>query len=306
MNELIFIFSLMISTYLITYSFVFAPFLRRHEMRRQIQKLEMTSMREYNAGRENSLKTLFFDRINKISAKLFKTKSNEKKIEELSQQLYSAGMTISASNYMFILNILTVVAGVLGFLIGMKMSSGDIISSLLFFLIGLIAPYILARFMLKANIKKRFGTMEQQLPDVLDLLSLSVDAGMGFDQALQYVVENMHGPFIDELAVVLREMSLGRTRKDALQHLSEKCGAESITGFTSAVIQSTEMGISMRDVLKMQAKAVRDARVAYLKQKAAKASIKMLIPMVVFIFPVLFIILMGPAAIQSFGNLTAG
>jgi tight adherence protein C len=164
--------------------------------------------------------------------------------------------------------------------------------------VGFFTGYVLMRFVLTRSITKRKRRMEKQLPDVLDLLSVSVEAGLGFEQAVHHITTNMEGPLIDELTVTYREMAMGRTRKDALTLLGQRCELEEIKAFVSALVQATQLGISMKNVLRSQAAAMRQARKAKVQEKAMKVSVKMLFPMVLFIFPVIFIILLGPAVVN--------
>lgn len=251
----------------------------------------------------------FLERINAVLTPFAKRMDNgkstaekEKKYKETAAQLYSAGMNIDPGTFIFMKNLVTVVCTVVGAFLAFVVFSDDLQTQMLILLIAAAAPYILFRFSVSARVTQRKNTIESQLPDVLDLLSIAVDAGMGFDQALDYVTNNMQGPLIDELAIVVREMSLGKTRAQAFQSLSDRMAIDSMTNFASSIVQSTQMGIPIRNILKSQAESVRNARVAAVKQKAAKATIKMLLPMVGFIFPVLFIILLGPAALNLMDN----
>lgn len=164
--------------------------------------------------------------------------------------------------------------------------------------LGLFLGYSGMRFFLTRSITKRKKLMEQQLPDVLDLLSISVEAGLGFEQAINHITTNMEGPLIDELTVTYREMSMGRTRKESLFLLGERCDIDDLKTFVTAVAQAAQLGISIKNVLKSQAAAMRQARKAKVQEQAMKISIKMLFPMVLFIFPVIFIILLGPAIVN--------
>ncbi len=165
-------------------------------------------------------------------------------------------------------------------------------------LIGLYGSFAFMRFNLTTKISKRRELMERQLPDVLDLLSVSVEAGLGFEQSLKHIIDNMQGPLVDELNVCYREMSMGRSRRDSLQGLAERCGFEEIINFTSAVIQAGQLGISLKNVLKSQSAAMRVSRRNKVQEKAYKMSTKILLPLVFFIFPVIFIVLLGPAVIN--------
>lgn len=293
-----------LSVYLILYSFIGPEIIKEAIYRRRINDVRDRNIRDlYSKYRsENTLIKNLQARLLPIIERLSKKDNDKeaKKYKETAQLLYSAGISMDPSTYLFIEKIVYVVAFIMaGFL---ALIIDGVQAKLYVILIAVIAPYILFRFSLKSKVTMRKTMIARQLPDILDLLSISVDAGMGFDQALDYVVNNMDGPFVDELMIAVREMGLGRTRKEAFKNLSDRIDIESVTNFASAVVQATEMGISMRDVLITQADVARTARVSEVKAKAAKASVKMLIPMVCFIFPVLFIVLMGPAVINMMSS----
>ena len=138
---------------------------------------------------------------------------------------------------------------------------------------------------------------------MLDLLSVSVEAGMAFERSMLHVTETMEGPLIDELTVTYREMSMGRSRKEALTLMAERCGLPELESFTGAIVQAGQLGIPMRNVLKTQSEAMRSARRAKVQEKAQQVSTKILIPMLLFIFPVLFVVLLAPSLISIMGNL---
>ena len=133
---------------------------------------------------------------------------------------------------------------------------------------------------------------------MLDLLSVSVAAGLGFERAMLHIINSMDGPLIDEFTVTYREMSMGRSRKDALTLLGERCGVEDLTAVTGALVQAGQLGIPIRNVLQTQSAAIRRTRRAKVQEKAAKVSTKILLPMIVFIFPVLILVLLGPSLIS--------
>lgn len=225
-------------------------------------------------------------------------RGDKQKNKALEAQLYSAGITISAQEF----NLLKYMSLIAGFIISFIISYifvREQTSKLLIMICGVLLPFTVFRYGLAIRITTRKKQIEKQLPDVIDLLGVAVEAGMGFDQALNYVTENMRGVLIAEFAVAVREMSLGKSRKQAFNALIERTQVDNLQAFTSAIIQSTEMGISMKTVLDSQSESLRVSRMNKIKEKAAKVSIKMLIPMVGLIFPVLFIILLGPAAMTA-------
>lgn len=216
--------------------------------------------------------------------------------DKLRKMVRQAGLRIGAEEYSLIRILvifgLSAFAGILALLMGFR------IRSLLAALVGAYAGFAIMRFHLTSRISSRRKSIEQQLPDVLDLLSINVEAGLGFSQALLHVIEHYDGPLMDELTVAYREMSLGRTRRDALNLLAERCGIDEIKTFVGSIVQADQLGISIKNVLRTQAAAMRTSRKNKVEEKAMKTSVKILLPMVMFIFPVIFIVLMGPAVVK--------
>lgn len=223
--------------------------------------------------------------------------AKNKRLIQLKKALIRAGFTISTAEYRVIR--LLVILGTALFLSGAEIAlKAPWQSVLLAFLVGLLFGYTSVRLFLSMHVTKRQQEIEKQLPEVLDLLSVSVEAGLGFEQSIALVVKNMEGPLSDELAVTCREMAMGRPRKDALILLGERCGLDEVKAFVGAVVQAGRLGISMKNVLQSQSAAIRQARKARIQENASKISVKILIPMVLFIFPVIFIVLLGPAVIS--------
>ncbi len=223
--------------------------------------------------------------------------------ERTRKMLQQAGWTISAEEYTVLQMIIMAVCGVVGLVAGIILKK-DAFRVILMTLIGMFAAYAVMRYFCSATVTKRKAAMEKQLPDLLDLLSISVAAGLGFERAMSHVIETMDGPIIDEFAVTYREMSMGRSRREALTLLGERCGIEDLSSVTSALVQAGQLGIPIGNVLQSQAGAIRRSRRSKVQEKAAKVSTKILLPMIGLIFPVLLIVLLGPSAIQiveSFG-----
>src|SRR5439155_22304528 len=136
------------------------------------------------------------------------------------------------------------------------------------------------------------------LPDILDLLIVSVEAGLGFDDAIDKVVEKMKGPFPDELRRVLQEMQLGKKRVEALRDMAARIEVSEVSTFVAAIYQADQLGVSMARVLHVQAETMRVARSQRIREMAAKLPVKMLFPLVFFIFPAIFVIIIGPGVIS--------
>ncbi len=217
--------------------------------------------------------------------------------------LLQAGWAISAEEYMVIQLMCMVCCGLLGLMLAL-FSHETQANTILYIAAGLFSGYTLLRYGCSAAATRRKTAMERQLPDMLDLLSVSVAAGLGFERAMLHIINTMEGPLIDEFTVTYREMSMGRSRKDALTLLGDRCGVEDLSSVTSALVQAGELGIPIRNVLKSQSTAIRRSRRSKVQEQAAKVSTKILLPMILFIFPVLIIVLLGPSLItivEEFG-----
>ena len=210
--------------------------------------------------------------------------------------LMQAGWAISVEEYMVVHLICMTSGGLAGLTLAL-LSHQDMLNIVLYVLAGMFAGYTLLRYSCSAAATRRRTAMERQLPDMLDLLSVSVAAGLGFERAMLHIISTMEGPLIDEFTVTYREMSMGRSRKDALTLLGERCGVEDLSSVTGALVQAGELGIPIRNVLQTQSTAIRRAHRSKVQEKAAKVSTKILLPMIVFIFPVLIIVLLGPSLI---------
>lgn len=144
------------------------------------------------------------------------------------------------------------------------------------------------------------------MPDALDLLTICVEAGLGFDGAMSKVNEKWDNELSFEFARVLREIQLGKLRREALRAMSDRIGISEMTSFVAAIIQSEQLGVSMAKVLRIQSDQMRIKRRQAAEERAQQAPIKMLFPMGLLIFPSLIIILLGPAAVQLLRSALGG
>jgi tight adherence protein C len=190
---------------------------------------------------------------------------------------------------------LFVVVGLLGLppVIGIVMSA-----------VGLLLGYTIPEFWLGGRVKKRQKGILLMVPDSLDLLTISVRAGLGFDAALGKVVEKLKGPLTDEFRRALAEVRVGKVRREALRDIVPRTEVPALTNFIGAIIQAEQLGVSISKVLQVQSEQLRIERRQRAEEMAAKAPIKMLFPLVGCIFPSLFIIILGPAVILIIQNLS--
>jgi tight adherence protein C len=172
------------------------------------------------------------------------------------------------------------------------------IQNLVLGVLGLVIGWLLPDFIVTSNINRRKEEIEKQLPDVLDFLTVSVEAGLGFDGALMKVVEKFKGILADEFLLLLQEIKLGKLRREALREMADRIGVDDFSNFVGSLILADQLGVSIGNVLRLQAKDVRTKRRQRIEEMAMKAPIKMLFPLVFCIFPTLFVVLLGPAFLQ--------
>lgn len=190
---------------------------------------------------------------------------------------------------------------VLLFLLGFLLTQQFVIG-LLFLLVGGAVGYIAPEFWLGRKIRARSQSMILLLPDVLDLLTISVEAGLGFDAALAKVVEKMEGPLVDEFSQALAEVRMGRPRREALRDVAARADAQPVSNFVGAIVQAEQLGVPIAKVLQIQSNQLRIERRQRAEEAAAKAPVKMLFPMVGCIFPTIFIVILGPAVVTVMGG----
>ncbi len=166
--------------------------------------------------------------------------------------------------------------------------------------------YLIPEFWLGSRIKGRQGVILKNIPDTLDLLTISVRAGLGFDAALGKVVEKLPGPLTDEFRRALAEVRVGKARRDALRDIIPRTEVQPLSNFIGAIIQAEQLGVSISKVLQVQSEQLRIERRQRAEEMAAKAPIKMLFPLVGCIFPSLFIVILGPAIISLMKAFSSG
>ena len=163
---------------------------------------------------------------------------------------------------------------------------------------GLVLGYLGPQMVVARRIKKRQKGILLALPSALDLLTISVEAGLSFDAALTRVTDKYNNEFSRELTIMLNEVRLGRPRLEALDDVGRRCKVEELSNFIQAIIQSEQLGVGVANVLRIQSEEIRRKRRQRAEEQGQKAPLKMLFPMVGCIFPCLFIVLLGPAVIE--------
>jgi tight adherence protein C len=193
-----------------------------------------------------------------------------------------------------------IVGGLLLFFVGLLIAGPAL--GFILAILGLALGFIGPEFWLGRRIRARGMSMILQLPDALDLLTISVEAGLGFDAALAKVVEKMEGPLVQEFRQALAEVRMGRSRRDALRDIVARADARPVSNFIGAIVQAEQLGVPIAKVLQIQSQQLRIERRQRAEEAAAKAPVKMLFPMVGCIFPTIFIVILGPAIITVMGG----
>jgi tight adherence protein C len=172
-----------------------------------------------------------------------------------------------------------------------------------YLMIGAFGGYILPQFVLGRKVRIRQEQILTNLPYSIDILSISVEAGMGFDAAVGYTMRKIKGPLAEEFSKTLNEIRLGKPRLEALDDLGNRTGVDDLKTFITAVVHASRLGGSITNTLRIQADSIRTRRRQRAQEQAMKAPIKIVFPLVFFIFPALFIVLLGPALVSVWTQL---
>ena len=221
-------------------------------------------------------------------------------LERLRLKLARAGDPLTASGFV----VVCMVAG--GVLAGLTLSLSIASKGTLdakFFAAAIVAGGVggfLPFMWLSSRVRKRQTEIIKSLPDAFDMITTCVEAGLGLDAALTRVAEKVKGAFSDDLSITLREIGMGRNRSEALHDMAEHTGVSDLSLFVNAIIQAEQMGTSIGQVLRVQSEQMRIRRRQRAEEVANQAPVKMIFPLVLCILPTLFIVIMGPAAIQLY------
>ena len=217
--------------------------------------------------------------------------------EEVHRKLTLADrpMGLTAADFIGFRWVLTLFLGLVGVAFGAVIRNpvAAALSAMLGTVVGLYAPILWLNR--RAHVRRQ--EMHAALPDAMDLLTVAVEAGLGFEAAMARVADRADNALAAEFAHVLQEARLGRPRLEALDDMGRRCGIEDLHNFVQAVIQSEQMGSSIAKILHLQSDEIRRRRLQKAQERGAQASLKMLLPMVGCIFPSLWLILLGPAAV---------
>lgn len=293
------------STLLVCFYLVFGLILRKQ----QIVNIRLDKIaKEYSKDKDNELNQPLFNRairpmLDSISRMVLKVTPREfvaafEKKVVMSGNPFSMSVKDWINLQVLIILGLPLMTAAIGYYVRAEIRNIIFVSAIEIGL-GLILPNLV----LSKKTTDRQRQITNSLPDVIDLLTVSVEAGLGFDGALSKVIDKMPGPLASELENCLQEMKVGKQKREALKDMADRIGVQDLTTFVGSIIQADQLGVSIGNVLRIQSEQMRQKRRQRAQEKAMKAPVKMLIPMVLFIFPTIFAVLMGPIVIRVIDTL---
>jgi tight adherence protein C len=234
------------------------------------------------------------------------TRSSAKSLDKIREKLERAGNPSGFGPVEFVgFRLLLAIGLSVGLFFLMSVAGTPFAFALMMSLVGGGFGFMFPGIWLDRLIKSRRKEIRKALPDAIDLLTISVESGLGFDPALMRVAEKWDNALSREFARVLSELRIGKTKRDALREMAARCDDDGLSTFVSSVIQADQLGVAISQVLRIQSEAMRMRRRQMAEEKAQKAPLKMLFPMIFLIFPALYVVILGPAVpkvIQSFSK----
>jgi tight adherence protein C len=276
--------------------------------KRQTSLIEsrIADFRNRTTSRDNEfgpdLEAAFSERVLKPGAesiaRLFSKVLPQSVLEDVRKNLAMAGYPMKFNTYLTMWLGFIAAFGLIGLFLlfggGGALSPQKLGVAVVFLILG----YTMPRFWLKSKVKSKQQAVLKALPDTLDLITTCVEAGLGLDAALSRVAEKGDGPLAMELQHMLRDVAMGKLRREAMTELGERAGVTELTNFINAIIQAEQLGVGIAQVLRVQADQLRTQRRQRAERQAHEAPIKMLFPPVLFVFPAFLAVILGPAMIQ--------
>ncbi|MDD3298916.1 MAG: type II secretion system F family protein [Firmicutes bacterium] len=219
-------------------------------------------------------------------------------LEALSVSLYHSGLRMSPQEFMTLqLGTTVIIPSVLAFVLYRADYGIDEIMAIS--ILFAAAGYLLPKYILISRINRRKNMIRRELPGMIDLLTVSMEAGLSFDMALTKIVSKSSGLLAEQLGLAINKIRRGIPRSQALREMAQKVDVDELTNFIRTVLQAEKLGISISNILRVQATQMREAKKQWAREKGGKAAVKIIIPLVVFIMPVLFVVLIGPLVLNA-------
>jgi len=271
---------------------------RLREMSRDPDKVDLTELELSRPFSERVIQPIM-ERISALVTKI----APQEVLKETARKVQQSGLRIKPTSFVTSQVLLAVIVPAILAMTGVMSKAGGLKGAIVLLVSGLIG-YFLPDLWLKGKVNARKGEIQRKLPDALDLLTVSVEAGLGFDMALSKVVEKMQGPLAQEFTRVLHEVRMGKPRREAMKAMADRVDAPDVSQFISALVQADKLGVSIANVLRVQSDQMRIKRRQRAEETAMKAPLKMSFVLVFFVLPALMIVLLGPAAISVMEQLS--
>jgi len=234
-------------------------------------------------------------------AKMMRSVLPQSVLSDIQHQLMMAGDPMKLNTFVTFWVVCMAVFGGLGLMMFFSLGADMLMQKTGALIVFCTIGYIFPKTWLKAKVKSKQKVVLKSLPDNLDLITTCVEAGLGLDAALSRVAEKGEGPLAEELSHMLRDVAMGKLRREAMTEMAERIGVEELTSFINAVIQAEQLGVGIAQVLRVQSDQLRTARRQRAEKSAHEAPIKMLFPLVLFVFPAFLAVILGPAMIRISG-----
>jgi len=280
------------------------------QMRKRFSQVQETE-RAYS---DEELRKSFSERvirpvIKQVSARIRRSAGNSKPLGpskaniKLDKQIKASGLSITLQEFTFIKGMLILVFFAIGISLFLLLPL-SLLLRLLILLVMANIPLYGTSYFLTSRVKSRKEKILHELPETMDVLVVSVEAGLGLDAAILRQYAKNKSAVLTELSNAIREVQMGVPRRTALKEMADRCDVKELTAFVTALLQADSLGVPIKNVLDVQAERLRIERKQMIQAKAAKAPIKIMLPTVAFIFPVIFIILLGPAVVNMIATLS--
>ncbi|GAA0182614.1 type II secretion system F family protein [Clostridium sediminicola] len=278
---------------------IFEPKFKTKERIDVFVNTEKIEIKRQENNKQKSSKNGYIYSFIKKSKGYFGNKISSEKEDLLEKKLLQAGKPFGMTpvDYQIFKIVIRIALPVLFAIYG-KLLGADFIAMLFLFFVGFGFSIIIPDYYINQKIKQRYRQSIRELPDFLDILTVCLEAGLGFDGALSKVISKKDGVLSTEFHICLEEIRLGKTRKEALSGVKERLQFDELKSLINSILQAEKLGISIVKIFRVRSQEEREKRKQRAEEEAMKAPIKILFPLVLFIFPSIFIVLLGPAIIQ--------
>lgn len=249
-----------------------------------------------------NLDVAFVDRVVKPTAeslaRLVSRVLPQSMLADVQHQLMVAGHPMKYNTFLAFWGLSVLLIGGMGALIFVSAPTSGVLQRLLPAILLMVIGFSMPRMWLKGKVKAKQKAVLKSLPDTMDLITTCVEAGLGLDAALGRVAEKGDGPLAEEMQRMLRDIAMGKLRREAMAELSERVAVDELTSFINSIIQAEQLGVGIAQVLRVQSEQLRTQRRQRAEKQAHEAPIKMLFPLVLFVFPAFLGVILGPAVIR--------